>query len=495
MKGRQLRLSSFRNPKPSLSNPPSRYICQQCRHRASLPPPAISPTIFPIPFNRRTYATEPTIPDKFQAYFNEKIGKRLFKDGQIPGAPREDDAKQPDEEPAYPPARDIVVDDSDYKPATSGEELEAVGGPSGWWEKAWDEAYQFKGWMRPTPMTDGKEIKQAIERALVEWYTVEKGSIKFRETVGAANRLWAQNRSWEFSPVKGFSLEQKDNGKVQLRWKRAKDREEMQTWLMETFRNDADTTVLGESMLAEEAEGEDIETTGIASEKEVNNQEIEEGTRAEDTDARAKAETDMATAESGLRPDSKRKQPKARDRPSQKIEFKGLQGSLSLHNHNLKFTVIKRVMQLTGIRIPDTTIQSITSSLHLWHTLIAKPAPPKLAQLLLQGHDPTGRKPADQKPLLAHLPNVQVLATKLAPEMKERGLGRQKVIEQQLGEYGIEVPFGEEMEQIRIFEEERLRRGIDAMVEEREEDGADRWREMPIEVEDGGEHGEVVKRF
>ncbi|KAL8666973.1 MAG: hypothetical protein Q9168_007360, partial [Polycauliona sp. 1 TL-2023] len=454
MKGRPLRLPSYGNATPSFSNPPSRYICQQCRHRASLRAPALSSSISSIPFTRRTYATEPTLPDKFQEYFNKTIGKRLFKDGQIPGErPKDDEAKQPGEEEfVVPPTREKrvrerIVGDVEYKPATSGEELEVIGGPTGWWEKAWDEEYQFQGWMRPTPMTDGLEIKRAIERALVEWYTVEKGSIQFRETVGAAHRLWANNRSWELLPVGGFSLTKRTNGRVRLHWKRVKDRKRMQKWLLEPFQKGTDMAGREDSaMVEDEMEAQEVveevleedveeavvevaETAASLPEKEIENREMEE----EVEEVVPGQETDEATIEAAPEEPEKRwRHPKPAGRPPRKIEFDGLQGSINFHNPNLKFTVLKRVMQLTGIRIPDTTIQSIDSSHKLYNHLILKPKPLKLADLLLHGHEPTGRKPANKKSLVAHLPNVQVMSTKHIPSMAETALGRQKVIEQQL---------------------------------------------------------------
>lgn len=152
MHGRPLRLSSFSSSTyPVSSSSSSRYVCLQCRHRASLRPSALfSPTDSSSPFQRRTYATEPSLPDKFQAYFNKTIGKRLFKDGKIPGA-AEDNTDRPQSEPAIPPndegtATAPLDDDPYYTPATSGEELESLGGLSGWWEKAWDEEHQYQGY-------------------------------------------------------------------------------------------------------------------------------------------------------------------------------------------------------------------------------------------------------------------------------------------------------------------------------------------------------------
>ncbi|KAL8849589.1 MAG: hypothetical protein Q9198_011134 [Flavoplaca austrocitrina] len=138
-------------------------------------------------------------------------------------------------------------------------------------------------------------------------------------------------------------------------------------------------------------------------------------------------------------------------------------------------------MQLTGIRIPDTAIQSINSTLRLWQHLIQPPKPKKLAEILIEGYEHTGRHPISKVPLLAHLPNVQVLPTKHTPSMTETALGRQKVIDQQLDKHGIPVPFKEEMEQITAFEEERLRRRIDAMGEDEVGEGRDMWSQAPLD--------------
>lgn len=53
----------------------------------------------------------------------------------------------PQDENRDPPLDTVPVDDVDYKPAVSGEELERVGGPSGWWEEAWDAEHQFAGYV------------------------------------------------------------------------------------------------------------------------------------------------------------------------------------------------------------------------------------------------------------------------------------------------------------------------------------------------------------
>lgn len=56
--------------------------------------------------------------------------------------------------------------------------------------------------------------------------------------------------------------------------------------------------------------------------------------------------------------------------------------------------------------------------------------------------------------------------------MAESALGRKKVIERRLGEYGIEEPFKEEMERIEEYERKRLSKKWDTSDEE--------WQELDV---------------
>ncbi|KAL8766968.1 MAG: hypothetical protein Q9209_006380 [Squamulea sp. 1 TL-2023] len=492
MRRRPIQLTSYLNgPSSCFSTFSSPYVCLHCRHHASLRQPSLLPAVLSISIHRRNYATEPTIPDKFQAFFNRTVGKRLFKDGKIPTT-EEEIANRPEKEPAIPPSNeqptDSIDDDPFYTPATSGVDLEAVGGPIGWWEKAWDEEHQYQGWMRPTPMQDGREIKAAIERAFVEWYTVEKGSIKFRETVGAAHRLWANDRSWELLPVGGFKLWQKKNGKVQLEWERQEDKMEMQRWLLEPFETSTEATQL-EHQTLEESDSDDPGMTATTPPTNADHLDNAENELEEPVDEESNNLVDRTLEQDRETQASQKPRRAKKARPN--IKYNGIWGdgdwgSISLHKHDLKFTVIKRVMQLTGIRIPDSAIQSIDSSTALWHQLIQKPKPKKLAQILIEGYEPSAKKERKFGKVapFAHLPNVKLLPTKYVPSMAETALGRQKVIDQQLEEHGIPVPFHDEMEQITALEEERLRRRIDAMTEDDRTEARDMWGQELLQ--DGG---------
>ena len=76
-------------------------------------------------------------------------------------------------------------------------------------------------------------------------------------------------------------------------------------------------------------------------------------------------------------------------------------------------------MQLTGTRIPDPKIESVTNARILLTHLVKKPKPKKLADNLISKE-------------LAELPNVQISKRRYGPIDKEKEVGRWKVIKQEL---------------------------------------------------------------
>ncbi|KAL8801984.1 MAG: hypothetical protein Q9182_004113 [Xanthomendoza sp. 2 TL-2023] len=504
MKGRSLQLSScLSRPVTPFRASTTRYICLQCRHRVARQylAPRANPTS--TPSLHRTYATEPGLPDRIQNYFAERIAPKMFKGGEIPKA-EGDTADIPTNNEEVTEADDI-----DYKPATSGEELEAIGGPSGWWEKAWDEEHQFQGFMRPTPMQDPQEIRQAIERALVEYYTAQKGGRAFQQAIGVAYSLWANGRSWELLPVGNFALWRNKMGIVALKWERSEDMMEMQRWLLQPFR-EADRARGNEKGTRSESEWEELAAITGTSRWDIDSLAVPYGDATQATAADSEDSTIPRLDEDGAEPaeaDSEdstiprldedgadpaepaliRYVPTVITYVEQRPHYTGVQGDIRLNRYHIKFTVIKRVMQLTGIRIPDTAIQSIDSSSSLFNHLIQKPKPKKVAQLLLETHVASGRAKGDKViPQLGNLPNVKIHPTKYLPSMAETALGRQKVIDQELDRHGIPVPFRDESEQITAYEEQRLRQQIDAMSEDDAADLQDVWGSEALE-DDGRE--------
>jgi hypothetical protein len=89
--------------------------------------------------------------------------------------------------------------------------------------------------------------------------------------------------------------------------------------------------------------------------------------------------------------------------------------------------LIKRVMQRTGIKLPDRFVQQCSTVGMLYHKLIEKDKPKKLAELM------------EQDPKLAPLPNVKIHTRRISPIDKEKEVGRWKVIKQELMERGLPV--------------------------------------------------------
>ncbi|KAK4695682.1 hypothetical protein P7C71_g2119, partial [Lecanoromycetidae sp. Uapishka_2] len=100
--------------------------------------------------------------------------------------------------------------------------------------------------------------------------------------------------------------------------------------------------------------------------------------------------------------------------------------NISLDDPQIKFAVIKRVMQLTGVRIPDPDISSITSTKALLGHLVRKPKAKRLAESLFANE-------------VAELPNVQIVDRRYTPIDKEKEVGRWKVIEKELTARGLPI--------------------------------------------------------
>lgn len=89
--------------------------------------------------------------------------------------------------------------------------------------------------------------------------------------------------------------------------------------------------------------------------------------------------------------------------------------------------LFKRVMQRTGIKLPDRFVQQCSTVGMLYHKLIEKEEPKKLAERI------------KQDPKLTPLPNIKIHTSRISPIDKEKEVGRWKVIEQELAERGLPV--------------------------------------------------------
>ena len=89
--------------------------------------------------------------------------------------------------------------------------------------------------------------------------------------------------------------------------------------------------------------------------------------------------------------------------------------------------MVKRVMQLTGRRIPDHIISKLGSLRDLHNFLMQSPKPKKLAHVLMEDEQ------------LQSLPNVKVIPKRVTPINSDLAVGRWKVIENELLQRGLQV--------------------------------------------------------
>ncbi|KAF2814328.1 uncharacterized protein BDZ99DRAFT_460006 [Mytilinidion resinicola] len=101
--------------------------------------------------------------------------------------------------------------------------------------------------------------------------------------------------------------------------------------------------------------------------------------------------------------------------------------SISISDPDVKFAVVKRLMQLTGHRLSDPVIQDTNTIGQLLARITAPPKPKKLVEAI-QGD---GR--------LQAVSNVKVSGQRVTPMDKEQEVGRLKVIEYALRERGLLV--------------------------------------------------------
>ncbi|KAI4162869.1 MAG: hypothetical protein LQ342_003586 [Letrouitia transgressa] len=263
------------------------YICLRCRHQVSL---------FPL-----TPSTARPLSSTSERPINDGIEKVEISPRQdwwrrkIFG--EEEAAKQTqfviegeEKKPQRPEFRKREIDDPDYKPASTWHGLESIGGPTGWWEKEWDQEHQFFGlvgeifvpspsfgyrtkavnsYMMPKKVEDPKLIAKCINRAIKEIYTLSQAGLPLKVNTPLG-------RDFDSSAAKVWRTV---DGAVEVRWTKEKVRQEALAFLTESMeditRREEDEALEEEAArLEEEMEGE-IEQP--AAENEIHETETAEG--------------------------------------------------------------------------------------------------------------------------------------------------------------------------------------------------------------------------
>jgi len=101
--------------------------------------------------------------------------------------------------------------------------------------------------------------------------------------------------------------------------------------------------------------------------------------------------------------------------------------SISIQNPDIKFAVVKRLMQLTGHRLSDPIIQDTNTAGQLLSRVTTPPKPKKLIEAIQRD----GR--------LQQVSNVKISGRRVTSIDKEQEVGRWKVIEYALRERGLPI--------------------------------------------------------
>ncbi|KAI3395194.1 hypothetical protein diail_1688 [Diaporthe ilicicola] len=254
---------------------------------------------------------------------------------------------------------ELAEDGVTYQPAADARGLEVVGGLGGWFERDehWGASKRYTGFAPTHRVADAALLELNVRRA-----TAEALAVAAAEQQQLLTGLWERGDKEDAVRALGLRLEVRDDGAVGLP---AADVE----GVVRALRWDPD------------APGSSVAAAG----EEVGRQQFSA--------------------------DEAREIVQSWDQGWKKI---------SLHDARLKFAITKRILQLTGHRIPDSKLPSVHTAGHLV-ALLVKPEPPtKLAEAL------------EQQGELASLPNVRVHATRRTPVHKHQEVGRWKVIVKEL---------------------------------------------------------------
>ena len=136
---RQVRFSG------SAQSRPSPFVCLRCRSRR-LPP--LQPLVIQryasddnksnlSSVRKKIWGTEH--PPGQRDPYEQLTAEQRAEQEQEMEAEREMEAKKQAE------AEVVAEAEAEYEPATTWDGLERIGGPTGWWEEAWDREHQFEG--------------------------------------------------------------------------------------------------------------------------------------------------------------------------------------------------------------------------------------------------------------------------------------------------------------------------------------------------------------
>ncbi|KAF8867069.1 hypothetical protein BDZ45DRAFT_638372 [Acephala macrosclerotiorum] len=391
------------------------YLCSACRNNST-------------PFSTSTIRA-------VKAPYTEKIRQKIWGTDQPPGqknpygetsvfdqtkkSEAEETAKEEEEQRNTARVsrrpKKARPDMSSYEPATTwmneedGTRVPWVGGFGNWWKNNWDPEHQYSGFVPEARkiMTKPDEITAAFYRALVEVYMCKEAGLPLTSTA----------TSKEVPSTFNVRMIPSETG-VQL------DFSGSQTTLdafTRSLKAAVDETVEHEAPTESEEDVAADRSTVDPLHPESTEALVDETATKENP---TESEEDVAADRSPIDPLLRKK--------AQDAFYSTFVANLNpawrqvpLADPEIKFAVLKRVLQLTGIRIPDSAIQPSKTAGNFLSHLIKPPKPRKLAEAI--------------PPQLKVLRNVKVSQNRVTPIHKEQQVGRWKLIQEELNERGLPV--------------------------------------------------------
>ncbi|KAF4635959.1 hypothetical protein G7Y89_g2130 [Cudoniella acicularis] len=380
----------------------SPYLCLACRHRAS----SFSTS------SLRSAQKDEKVP------ITERIRQRIWGTDQPPGqvdpyggASVFDKTKERSMEKALAEREASssagTIMSPDYAPADNWDGLDHVGGYGGWWKQNWDPEHQFQGFLPAEVVTDPEERTAALHRALVEVFALKKAGVPLQDISKSAPGI---------DITHDIQILPTANGAV-LTFSEETSLEKLVQSLRSPVINETATenapTESEEDVAADRSVEDPLHPTPEPIEE---TSEKGQPTESEEDVAADRSEDDPLHHETSQR------------------TYEDLLASwdpswtqVSIEDPEVKFAVMKRTLQLTGARLPDSAIRSAKTAKGLLSHLVAPPKPRKVAEALVQKEE------------LLNLPNVKVYAQRITPIDREKEVGRWKLIEKELESRGLPV--------------------------------------------------------
>ncbi|GAB1316139.1 Large ribosomal subunit protein mL50 [Madurella fahalii] len=322
---------------------------------------------------------------------------------------------------AAPPSQ---IDDPSYKPAETAEGLEEVGGLADWWDQPahWSHALVPTTFGRAPAdkVTDPFLLQVLARRAVVEaLVAVRHGRADRKRLDRIFGRVPATRK---LDKIVTKPLVAGEGGEVTL----ADKKDWVRVW----------DSLCGLEEMGRREQQKEVTRAWLEEQRKKRSVEVEEGAEGVEV-AGSGAQAEATTPASALKP-PKTEASISPEKAEELVRSFG-KGWLKaeLRDPVVKFYAAKRIQQLTGHRITDAKLHTITTIGSLIQQLTEPPKPKKLAELV------------QSKEVFKGLSNVRVFPRRVTPIDKEKMAGRWKVIVRELekrelpvigtGDYGAPI--------------------------------------------------------